>query len=196
MDSGFLFNKAFVLRKGVKINYLWRSFSNANTRHRVKKDGQCFCTKNRVCDREKTLPWKQKGVGSGETRYRRSCIRICTCQITKTEIAIERPAKFSYMQNRFGRRADRWQVSQSFRRVFVESKTRISDRMTKIVWPRESKLIRYEGLSISDGWQQRLSETFFDRFLMRKAWTLRLRKECRQRVWLMIHRVETHRTAW
>ena len=131
-----------------------------------------------------------------QQRYRRPCIRICTCQITKTEIATERPAKFSYMQNRFGRRADEWRVSQSFWRVFVESKTRISDRMTKIVWPKESKLIRYEGLSISDGWQQRLSETFFDRFLMRKTWTLHLRKECRQRVWLMIRRVEMHRTAW
>ena len=91
---------------------------------------------------------------------------------------------------------EKWRVSQSFWRVFVERKTRISDRMTKIIWPWESKFIRYEGLSISDGWQQRLSETFFDRFLMRKTWTLRLRKECRQRVWLMIHRVETQRTAW
>ena len=65
------------------------------------------------------------------------------------------------------------------------------------LYDQESReFIRYEGLSISDGWQQRLSETFFDRFLMRKTWTLRLRKECRQRVWLMIRRVETQRTAW
>ena len=138
---------------------------------------------------QKAVLWPEAGVivriGSREkTRYRRSCIRICTCQITKTEIAIERPAKFSYMQNRFGRRAEEWRVSQSFWRVFVESKTRISDRMTKMVWQRESKLIRYEGLSLSDGWQQRLSETFFDRFLMRKTWTLRLRNGCRQRTWL------------
>ena len=86
-------------------------------------------------------------IGSREQqRYRRPCIRICTCQITKTEIATERPAKFSYMQNRFGRRADKWQVSQSFWRVFVESKTRISDRMTKIVWPRVSKAYSLWGI--------------------------------------------------
>ena len=67
-------------------------------------------------------------IGSREQqRYRRSCIRICTCQITKTEIDTERPAKFSYMQNRFGRRAGemasvpifltgfRWEQNPDFR---------------------------------------------------------------------------------
>ena len=48
--------------------------------------------------------------------------------------------------NRFGRRADRWQVSQCFWRVFVESKTRISDRMTKNVWPRESEAYSLWGI--------------------------------------------------
>ena len=108
MGSGFLFNNAFVLRKGVKIET--KSYRNEGVlkwkeKTQGKKGRSMFLYENRVCDREKTLPWKQKGVGSGETRYRRPCIRICTCQITKTEIAYERPAKFSYMQNRFGRRA-------------------------------------------------------------------------------------------
>ena len=40
----------------------------------------------------------------------------------------------------------KWQVSQSFWRVFVESKTRISDRMTKIVWPRVSEAYSLWGI--------------------------------------------------
>ena len=150
---------------------------------------------------QKAVLWPEADVivriGSWEQqRYRRPCIRICTCKITKTEIAFERPAKFSYMQNRIGRRADEWRASQSFWRVFIVSKTRISDRMTKIVWPRVSEAYSLWGIKHIGRLAAKIVRNLFWQVFDAKNLNAPPAKNIPPRVWLMIRRVETHRTAW
>ena len=136
-------------------------------------------------------------IGSREQqRYRRPCIRICTCQFTKTEIATERPAKFSYMQNRFGRRAEemasvpifltgfRWEQNPDFR-------PHDENRMAKRV-----KAYSLWGIKHIGRLAAKIVRNLFRQIFDAKNLNAPPVKRYRQRVWRMIRRVETHRTAW